>query len=384
MEPGRVSLVEQINSKKALSFGRLLQVLAIAKGDVMMAHGAAVAIGDERVKRAVEAMCEVLMSGNGSPSIGEQIQKGAVLPGTTYDPTWAGPLAPLVPIYSEFVEYLRPMTIIGRLNARQVPMFIRFPRATAGTSADFVGSDAAIPAGRISLDTLSLGFARLAAILVETAELVKFGDPSAAAVVTDDAARAIALGADRALLDPTRTAVLGVSPASITNGATAISSTGSTADKILADLKSLMLAIDGNIPLSECTFILSQKLAVHLATLRTTTTNEPVFEDFSLKDGTLFGLPCLISAAVLDSNSPVHELAVLCHGPSIALADAGAEADVSQNAAVQLDDAPGSSPLQQNLVSLWQNNLLGIRVQRYINWERRRDGAVATIRGIVV
>ena len=45
-------------------------------------------------------------------------------------------------------------------------------------------------------------------------------------------------------------------------------------------------------------------------------------------------------------------------------------------------DAPTAGA--QSLVSLWQNNLLGIRAERYINWAARRPGklGIALITGV--
>jgi hypothetical protein len=36
----------------------------------------------------------------------------------------------------------------------------------------------------------------------------------------------------------------------------------------------------------------------------------------------------------------------------------------------------------QSLVSLWQNNLIGVRAEREINWKKRRAAAVAYVDGI--
>jgi valyl-tRNA synthetase len=50
--------------------------------------------------------------------------------------------------------------------------------------------------------------------------------------------------------------------------------------------------------------------------------------------------------------------------------DGGVSLDMSMEASVQMDDAPSAGA--QSLVSLWQNNLVGIRAERYINWSPRR------------
>lgn len=51
--------------------------------------------------------------------------------------------------------------------------------------------------------------------------------------------------------------------------------------------------------------------------------------------------------------------------------------DSSREAALALSD-DGSGPL----VSLWQNNLIGIRAERFVHWMRRRDGCVVVPIGV--
>jgi len=42
-----------------------------------------------------------------------------------------------------------------------------------------------------------------------------------------------------------------------------------------------------------------------------------------------------------------------------------------------MNDAPSGGAT--SLTSLWQNNLIGIRLERVINWQRRRTAAVTYI-----
>ena len=44
-----------------------------------------------------------------------------------------------------------------------------------------------------------------------------------------------------------------------------------------------------------------------------------------------------------------------------------------------MDNAPTMPTAATVMISLWQNNLIGIRAERYINWAKRRAGAVAYI-----
>jgi hypothetical protein len=57
--------------------------------------------------------------------------------------------------------------------------------------------------------------------------------------------------------------------------------------------------------------------------------------------------------------------------------DGGVTIDVSQEASVQMDTAPDNPALATTVfTSLWQNNLVGLRAERFINWKKARNGCV--------
>ena len=67
----------------------------------------------------------------------------------------------------------------------------------------------------------------------------------------------------------------------------------------------------------------------------------------------------------------------------IMLADDGqVMLDASNQASLQMDTAPTNPPTATTvMVSLWQMNMVGIRAERFINWTKRRAGAVQYITG---
>jgi hypothetical protein len=68
------------------------------------------------------------------------IEKTAVNAGTTTDTTWAAPLVQYQNLASEFIEYLRPLSIVGRIEGfRRVPFMVKVPRQTGGASVNWVG-----------------------------------------------------------------------------------------------------------------------------------------------------------------------------------------------------------------------------------------------------
>jgi hypothetical protein len=68
----------------------------------------------------------------------------------------------------------------------------------------------------------------------------------------------------------------------------------------------------------------------------------------------------------------------MINGEGILMADEGGiEIDVSREASVQMDSAPMNPPDATVVhTSLWQNNLVGLRADRIINWKRARAGSV--------
>ena len=91
------------NVEPGTGFIRYCQALAVAKGSAMQAV--------EFAKRWNDSTPEV-----------ELVLKAAVAAGTTTDATWAGPLAPIKPLTDEFIAYLRPATILGK-----IPAFMKVP-----------------------------------------------------------------------------------------------------------------------------------------------------------------------------------------------------------------------------------------------------------------
>lgn len=380
MRDGTTSLVEQLNRKNAIAVGRYIQALAAGSRLNVGAvdRDAAVAAVTKRLGVASRVV-EALKATSVHP-LSYQIEKGAVVPASTSDGEWAGPLAPQVALGTELVELMRGLTAFGRLNVRAVPFNVKFARVTTGVAASFVGESQPIPAAKLALDVPALGIAKVALIVPITAELAAHASPQAAATIAADCASAFAVGLDNAFLDPDRAAVAGVSPASITYGATQIESGGTDATSIVADAKTAMNALV-DVPLTGCTWIMSQPLFVHLSTMLQGTTNAPVFPDLADNGRWLAGLSVLVSGSAYGAKSATESILALVHGPSIAVADSGTVlVDVSIGAAIEMDTTPSGGA--QTLTSLYQNDLVGVRCTRYCNWTRRRDGAVVTVRGI--
>jgi hypothetical protein len=96
---------------------------------------------------------------------------------------------------------------------------------------------------------------------------------------------------------------------------------------------------------------------------------------------TLFGIPVIVTGNIVPAGGPpVVSSVTLLEQSELMIADDGQTVfDASQEASLQMDSAPATPPTP--LVSLWQQNLLGIKAERFIYWLMRRAAAVQEITG---
>lgn len=348
------------NLPKGTAFTRYAMALASAKGNLMQA--------------------EVLANNlwKDTPEVGI-VLKAAVNAGTTSDATWAGPLVQYNDMTSEFIELLRPATILGRLGSlSQVPFNVRIPRQTAGTSGTFVGEGKPAPVKKLDFDNITLPWAKASTICVITAELARMSNPSAEALVRRDLIDGVSQYLDRRFIDPIYSGVANVSPASISYGVTARQASGSTLAAIDDDVGYLMRQFTANeLSLQTGVWVMSPSTAINLSLMRT---NQDVraFPDINMNGGTWYGLPVVTSNNVVASGSPNDTQIFLIDQREVLLADDGQMMlDVSTEASLQMDDAPSDGAT--SLVSLWQNGMLGVKVDRWIYWTKRRSAAVQYI-----
>ncbi|WP_312838438.1 phage major capsid protein [Pantoea piersonii] len=309
------------------------------------------------------------------------VLKAAVGAGTTTDPQWAGSLVEYQEYAQDFVEFLRPQTIIGRFGQgnipalRQVPFNIRIPAQTSGGSASWVGQGKAKPLTRFDFESITFGFSKVAAIAVLTDELIRFSNPAADALVRNSLAEAVIARLDADFVNPAKAEVANVSPASITNGAQQIPSAGSPDTD---STNAFQVFIDAGLQPTGGVWLMSSTTALALSK-RKNALGQKEYPDMTMFGGTFEGLPAIVSQYV-------GNLLVLVNAPDIYLADDGGVAvDMSREASLEMESEPtGDSvtPTPTEMVSMFQTNSVAIRAERWINWKRRRTAAVAVITGV--
>lgn len=349
------------NLPKGTAFARYAMALASSRGNLMQAA--------EMAKAWKDTTPEVELS-----------LKAAVAAGTTADSTWAAPLVVYQNMASEFIELLRPETIVGKMNLRRVPFNISMARTTAGTTSQWVGEGLPKPVSAMSFETINLGHTKIATIVVLTEETVRFSNPAAEALVSADMRAGIVQYSDAQFIDPTVTASGTTRPASITNGAQSYSMSGTTIAAVTTDIAKLFAYFStNNLSLSSAVFVMHPRTALYLSMLRTTQ-DVFAFPGINMMGGTFFGVPVITSNSVpIDTGADSYIF--LVDQSNILLADdGGVTLDISREASLQMDSAPSSSA--SSVISLWQSNMVGLRAERYINYRKRRDAAVVYLEDV--
>jgi HK97 family phage major capsid protein len=296
---------------------------------------------------------------------------GKAVEGTTVlnSPAWGSQLVYAQNLASEFIELLRPRTIMGRIpGLRNVPFNVRIASQTDGATVNWVGESGVKPVSDLGFDTLTLGQHKIAGIVVLTEELVRLSSPSAEETVRRDLVEQIARFMDQQFIDPTVTATTN-RPASITNGVTAPNASGTTADDVALDINTALATFDSaDVSTESVVILMTPALARGISTLRTDLGMTPVGFNVLPTGGTLFGFPVIVSSSVPSGH------VILVAANEILVADDGQVSLDASNQAT-LDMANGSSPT----FSLWQRNCIGIRAERFVTWKKRRTASVAVI-----
>jgi HK97 family phage major capsid protein len=383
-DPSKVAVqlkqVEKLEPGQA--FARFVMCHVAAKGNAQMALALA-----QRHFPASEQIVGVIKAQSEGYNLAAAMQlKTNVNAGTTLDSTWAAPLVQYQNFAGDFVEFLRPQTIIGKFGAggvpalNRIPFNVRIPSQTSGGAGYWVGEGAPKPLTKFDFTTTELRWAKVANIAVLTEELIRFSDPSAEMLVRNALAGALIARLDTDFVDPGKAAVANVSPASITNGVAGISSSGTDADAIRRDIRALWAPfIAANNPPTTAVYIMSATTALALSLMQNAL-GQREFPGVSMMGGTFNGVPVIVSEYLDNSAGSAGGIVILANARDIWLADDGqVTIDASREASLQMDDAPTNNSgtgTEAQLVSMFQTNSVALRAERFINWSKRRSTAV--------
>lgn len=317
--------------------------------------------------------------------------KTAVAGGTTAN--GGGPLLQYTDIQTEFVDYLRPLTILGKFgqeipggngarypDVTRVNFNVRMGSQTAGASASWVGEGKPKPLSKGTFSTATIDFAKVAVISVLTKEEVRFPSINAQTKVRNDLVNAIVARIDTDLVDPANLGTANVKPASITANIVATTPSATTFVGVANDLRTMINAmLAANSQVNSLVLIASQKLALSLSLMRSSL-GMRLFPDLTMYGGFLEGIPVIVSEAITSVGSPSTGMLIALNAADLFLADDGVvSVDSSDQASLEMSDAPtqdGTTGGGASMVSLFQTNMLAIRAEREINWKLMRSTSV--------
>jgi len=393
----RISIRPVDNPEKGIQFARLAMALAKAKGDPGIAHSIMKSHYPEHP--AVDVLRAARDRGD---DYGTFISRAAewrtknVPAGTTSDDTWAGPLLAHNTYTADFIDFLRPRTIIGRFgqggipSLRQIPFNVHIKGQSTGGAGHWVGEGQTKPVTKFDYFDAYHGFKKVAGISVITEELIRFSDPSAEALVRDGLANALIARMDADFLDDA--AASNHRPAGLRNQVVAIASAGADIDAVTEDIAALWATADAaDLPQDSAVYIMRPTIARRLGLMRNDLSSERIFPGISARGGSLLDVP------IITSNYAPAGFVILVFASEIYLSDDGVvTVDASREASIQMIDAKNDgvtnastdldedypAPVPTTLVSMYQTDSVALRAHRFINWSKRRPNAVQALFGV--
>jgi len=313
--------------------------------------------------------------------------KAAVSGADSTTATWATEIAYAQNVATEFIEYLRPRTLLGRIQGwRSVPFNVRVGGQDSGSTGYWVGQGKGITPSEGTTTSVSLGITKCAGLMVITKELAMLSTPSAEMMVRNDLARECQRTADIALIDPNNGGQTNIKPASLTYAATARQASGTDYAAFKADWKAITTNFySANIPLDGAVIIMKEELAEALS-LMVTSLGVQQFQQMTPTGGTLLGRPVFVSQAADATGSPDWDnMLILLQPNEVFLADDGtATVEASDQVSVHMDDATTQSSTatatNTSVVSMFQTESIAIKAVRHVNWTKARSAACQFIR----
>jgi HK97 family phage major capsid protein len=390
-EPATIKTVEKL--EPGIQLARYAMCLGKAKGNHQLAfqlaerHYPNTSNVVNLLKHQAEG-CDLASLMNQKAMNPEMFAKATVAAGDTINSTWAAPLVYANTFAGDFIEYLRPRTLIGQANFRRVPFNVRIAGQTSGGTAGWVGQGKAKPVTKFDYNATTIPFTKIAAIAVLTQELIRFSDPSAEALVRDSLADTVIERIDSDLFDPDKAAVANVSPAGLLNGVAPVQGpTGSDPDDIRCALLRLWAPWDSTNLGARPAYYTTPAVARFLAFSRDALGN-PGFPGVTPFGGTLDGIPLRVSNYLANNGGSAGSPFILVDESEVFLADDGnVTLDASEQATIEMSDTPAGSSNPTVVasstlpVSMWQTNSVALRAERFIWWGLRRTGAINWIDG---
>ena len=365
--------------EKGVFFARMAHALYVNDGNRQAAAEFVKSTFDDREMQSVLNITD------------KQIMKAATAEANTAVPEWAGALTVIRDASEEFIEMLRPLSVMARIGARRMnfdgAQRIKIPRNSGGVPAGqapgepvggvYIGEAKAIPVKAAQFDSLILTPKKIAVITASSTENLERSSPSLEMLLRDDMLADTALVVD--IKFNSSDAPSAVAPGGIYNGITPIVPSADTDPivNMMADLQALFAQIRAaNCSMSGLTLIMDPNN--YNALMFAQIDGVYLFRD-ELSGGSLFG------ANVMYSNTVQGQFCSLVDANQIVIAeDQMPTIDVSEEAAIEMSTTPSddlATPTDGIVRSLWQSDMAAIRLRWRHDWTRRLDQCTAYVVG---
>jgi hypothetical protein len=250
-------------------------------------------------------------------------------------------------------------------DMKLVPPRSRVSSTTLNATGYVHGEGAAKPITSLQLSGHTLAETEIAAIVIQTEELVRALSPESGALIRRELASAVAATTDAEFIRL------------VTSGLTPLVSAGATSNQIMQDISRLLNALD--VDQASKVYILAEPETVRtIATKVSGTTGQFAFETVTVNIGRHVG------------RGPAHSIDGVAAGTIVAI-DANAVAasnsvlgtEYFRHGDVQMESSPDSPPTASTVrVNLWQNNLLALILRRRFGRELLRSTGAAMLSNV--
>ncbi|MGC3986248.1 MAG: phage major capsid protein [Pseudorhodoferax sp.] len=287
------------------------------------------------------------------------------------------------PLFSEvgadLMNAIRPLTVIGRLGVRRLPLRTRMLTSNVGAVAGWLGEGHSAPLRLGAFTAQSLDERKIVVLMVASDELLRSDLVDVERGLLDDMLSACRQVLDMTFLDPTNAGVAGERPASIAHpsqGGILIPSTGNTVAAIDTDMKAAVAALlTAGSNLERAKWVFSQGLATKLSMLRGTggALSHP---GLSTVGGLVANLPWIAS-----QSAPANTIQLI-DAAHVGVAEQEPELGVSKQGAIDMNGSPGEDRMVTPM-SMFQTESSALRAMLRVNFLARKPAA-ATVTGVTL
>lgn len=265
---------EKTMEERGLNMARFIRCLAAGKGHVDSAHKFSEKNfgSDDEVTKALAAT--------------DFVAGGAAVPPDFVE---------------EIIEFLRPASVVRRLNPNVLPMpsgSLTMPKQTGGAAASYVGENTNIPPSEQTTGQIKLSFKKLVTLVPISNDFLRFAMPASDSMVRDDIVAAMSQRSDLAFIrgDGASDTPKGIRNLAASGNVFAANATVNLAN-VTVDLGKMVLALENNnARMLRPAWIFTPRTKQYLMTVRDGNGNY-VFRDEML-GGNLWGYPYATSTQI--------------------------------------------------------------------------------------